>query len=69
MKESLVCTDVECNNRDAFESAKTKTSGKLWSGAYYSMATLALTTLFGDRQKFAEKKCFDDWLAAARLIQ
>ena len=69
MKDSLVRTDVDCNNRDAFESVKTRSSGKLWSGAYYSMATLALTTLLEMHRKFDEKKWFDDWRTAARLIQ
>ena len=72
MKDSLVRTDVDCNNRNAFESAKQRVQvsfdlepiGLLLDGHFGTY------DIVGDAQKFAEKKCFfDDCRAAARLIQ
>ena len=58
MKNDLVWTDVECYKRDASESAMIKSSGKLWSGAFYLMATLALTTLLGKHRSLPEEVFF-----------
>ena len=49
MKNRLVWTDVECNNRDAFESAITKSSGNLILDGHFGTYDIVK-----DAQKFAE---------------